>query len=227
MRLSWPLFVCVVSCSSILRASTIPVPIFSTFGPGPAGTGQVLTVYGTYVSGTGLSINAEDAIPFVVPSTGVPGFDYALSDVVIAASTSDPSANPATVSLYDASGIGGLPGNDLASLQTDLGSSPSPTPLTFTTNPNPVVISGDEYWIVLSDATSFDVTWNSGGAGAEGIAYFSSSPSPGWVYSDSYTQGAVEVDATLVAATPEPGTLLTFGGGLAAMVLCIRRRLQK
>lgn len=112
----------------------------------------------------------------------------------------------------------------MSSLQTDLGSSANPTPLSFTTNPDPVLVSGDEYWIVLSDAVSFDLTWNSGGAGGAGIAYLSGGS---WVYSNSYTQGAVEADATLVPNAPEPGTFLIFGGGLSAVLLCARRRLRR
>jgi len=210
MKFSIVLFICVVLSSSALRAD--PVSIYSNFGAGD-----------TYSSISGLSVSQAVAVPFVAPGTGVPGFAYALSDITLAAYTSDTGANPATVALYEDSA--GLPGTALESLDATLGTDPASALVTVDSLIHPVLESGARYWIVLSDPLSFDVTWNANLTGAVDVASLSDA---GWAdLGDSYSQGAVEVDAGLVPDVPEPGTLLALGSGLSALMVLARRRVRK
>jgi hypothetical protein len=207
MKLSFVLFVAAVLCSSMLRASTLPV--YSNFdGEHP------------YDQTFGLTVKPSVAVPFFVPETGVPGFEYALSDIEFVAFTSDLSANPVTVALFDTTN-GGLPGAQLEPLDVSL--SATPGVITVTSASHPRLVTGKEYWIVLSDPVPYAVVWNADGNGALGAASLDNGE---WAFLDTHQQGAVQVNATLVAM-PEPSSFLLLFGGLTGGVLAgIARRNQ-
>jgi hypothetical protein len=202
MKLSLLLFAGAVLCSSILRASSLPV--YSNFD---AGHPYDLTF--------GLSVKPAVAVPFFAPDPGVPGFVFALSDIEFVAFTSDESANPVTIALY--SSIGGLPGTGLEFFDVSISSTPGV--VTVTSSTHPVLLAGIEYWIVLSDPVPYAVVWNADGNGALGAASLESNE---WVFLDTHQQGAVQVNGFLVAA-PEPATFLTLLAGLSGIVLLRRR----
>jgi hypothetical protein len=88
---------------------------------------------------------------------------------------------------------------------------------------NPILTSGAEYWIVLTDpdAPNESLHWLTSGNSYEGqgAAFFSFDAETqdfDWQYGSGIQQGALQVDANLVSdtATPEPGTLLALGSGL-------------
>jgi hypothetical protein len=211
MRSSVLLFIGAALCSGILHASPL-LPVYANFD-----------AQHPYGAGSALSINLAVAVPFVTPATGVEGFTFALSDIEFVAFTTELDANPVTVALYDSTG--GLPGTALESFAPSLDTVAGLVTVTSVTNP--VLISSRQYWIVLSDPLSFDVSWIADGNGATSPASLQADQS--WVsLGDSYTQGAVQVNGTLVPIiTPESPTFLAFGGGLSAIFLLSRRRIKK
>jgi hypothetical protein len=184
MKLSILLFGCAVLCSSVLRADTISV--YSNFD-----------AQNPWNPDFGLTVSRAVAVPFIVSDTGVPGFVFALSDIELAAMTSDTSANPVTVGLYDSSG--GFPHLGLELLNASL--SLTPGIVTATSSTHPLLISGQEYWVVLSSPVP-GVTWNAEGGSVLGAASLGTS---GWTALSTYQQGALQVNASLVDA-PEPST---------------------
>jgi hypothetical protein len=215
MKLSILLFAGAVLCSTILRAADdITV---SNFGSG-------------YGAGSALGIDIADGASFIAPSTGLEGFVYALSSLEVVAYTTDPAANPASLSLYDS--VDGLPNNALETLPVDLSVFDPDAPLssylvTVNSITAPHLEAGHQYWVVLSDPLSFDVTWISDGDGTTNPAkYVDDEDQVGWtLVGDSYNQGAFSLDAGIAPETvPEPGTFLGLGSGLAAIALFARRR---
>jgi len=68
---------------------------------------------------------------------------------------------------------------------------------------------------VLSDPVPYAVVWNADGNGTLGAASLDNDV---WTFLDTHQQGALQVNATLVAA-PEPGSFLILFSGLSSIVL--------
>jgi hypothetical protein len=210
MKLPLFLFVCAVFSSNALRAGTTTAEVvYSNYD----------TIPGT---GTGLSITNADAVSFTDNLTAPLDFAWALNDVQFYFKTSDNnqetglSSNPVTVSLYG--NANGVPGTLLDSVTVQLDSTVSLADVTFSDLPQ--MQTGQEYWLALSDPVPNDLEWYQATNEAAGVAF---SDGSAWTYHDSYTQGAVQVGAIEVSATPtpEPGTFLALGSGL---LLLLRKR---
>lgn len=214
MKLSLFLFLTAVFCGSALRADTV----YANFSGSDYGVGSPL------------SVNYQVAVPFITPATGEEGFQYALSDIEFVAYTSDPTVI-ATIALYDT--VDGLPDAALETPVTvTLGTSAAT--ITATSSTHPDLVSGDEYWVVLSSSIPFDVSWTSDDGNdatvlsrVPGIATYNATND--WsALSQGYSQGAVQVNATLVPiVAPEPGTFVVFGSGLSGLLLLTRRRVRR
>jgi len=216
MKLSILLLAGAVLCSTVLRASDITI---SNYGSG-------------YGAGSPLGIDIMDGASFIAPTSSDSGFVYALESIEIVAYTSTSDANPATISLYDS--LGGLPGNPIETLSLDLATFDEAAPLsTYVVDRNssalPQLVGGAQYWFVLADPLSGDVTWVPDGGTATAPAVYANDPdhdNVGWsLLSDSYNQGAFSAVFTEVPAdSPEPGTFVALGSGLAALALFGWRR---
>jgi hypothetical protein len=217
MKLSILLLAGAVLCSTVLRASEITI---SNYGTG-------------YGNGSALGIDIADGASFIAPTSGVPGFSYALSSIEIVAYTTTQDANPVSISLYDS--LGGLPHNPLETLYLNVLDFVEDAPLsTYVVSTNsitmPHLIGGAQYWFVLSDALSGDVTWVSDGNGSTNPAvYVSTEDFVGWtLLGESYAQGSFSAGFDLAPDNaPEPGTFVALGSGLAAVALFTRRRARK
>jgi hypothetical protein len=172
-----------------------------------------------YHTDTGLSVTT-DAVPFTVLLSPDLGFVWSLSDIEFAGSANPQQLNPVTATLYDS--IGGLPGDVLESWTLTLDPNTAGAPV-FQLNSavNPVLATGQQYWFGLSDPVRFDLTWDDNGIGAQNAAIFDGET---WSFNEGqYSQGAFRVNADeVVAATPEPGTMLALASGL--LLLGARRR---
>jgi hypothetical protein len=202
MRLSLFLLVCAALGSNVLRAGTL---IYGNYDPAVP----------DYNSESRLSILTADAVPFTVALTPPTGFSYALSDIEFAGIVNNTETlNTITASLYDS--VDGLPGNALESFQLTLDPQAAGAPqYQLDSVTNPLLLSGQQYWFVLSDPSPFDLEWYTAGNNAEGVATLSDQ---GWTFGDGYSQGALLVNGILVeTTTPEPGTLLALGSGLVLL----------
>lgn len=208
MRLTLLLLVCGTLSMNVLRAGTL---IFSNFGSPTA-----------YTTSSYLSPEQGEAIPFTVPSTPDPGTEWALNSVEVVAALSD-DTHPIDLTIYSDSN--GLPGTALETLDLYLptGSS-SFNDQTISSVENPILVSGSQYWIGLSDPTDPPgnnfVEWAYAGNGTVDPGTVSTFDGTSW--SDpsinGYAQGAVQITANEVAAsTPEPATFALFGAGLLAL----------
>jgi PEP-CTERM motif len=179
----------------------------------------------SWQSGTGLSIVTEDAVPFTITATAPQGFQFALSSISFAAAVSNTDTlNTVTARVYDT--IGGLPGNVLESFQLILDPQTAGAPeYQVVSGAAPVLQTGQQYWFALSDPVPFDLEWFSDGVypgqtppQAQNVATLGGA---GWSFNPGqYTQGALQVSGTLLAATtPEPATMLFLGAGLIAIGL--------
>jgi hypothetical protein len=215
MRLTVLLCVCLAFGSNVLRAGQI----FENFDQTDPDN--------QYVTSPSLSPSLGIGVPFTIP-TAPDGFSYALSDFTFAG-VDAVAGTPISAILYTADTSSGdpLPGTAVESFSVDL-----TAPLTTVTSVlNPLLASGAEYLIVLSDPT-YDpgysqgngLRWYTEGNASTGLGDAFYNSDTGWGFSEGYVEGALQVDATLVSTAPEPGTLLALGSGLA---LLIGRRFRK
>ena len=202
MKPRWYLLATTLLCCTAVRAN--PTTIFSNYD-----------AQHPFDTNFGLSVNNAVGVSFVAPDPHVSGFVYGLESINFAGLISDTNANPVTVSVYDSSG--GFPGSALVSLTTSLGLSAGE--VTVTSSAHPALQPNQIYWIVLSNPFAFDVTWSAAGNGALGAATLGAQ---NWTFLESYTQGAVQVNAILVEA-PEPATVLLLVAGLTGLAVCGRR----
>ena len=211
MKLSVLILIGAALSSNALYAGTL---LFSNFGDAS----------NPYSSTAGLSVTYGDAVPFTVNLTPDPGTSFALDSIEFVASVAD-FTQPVDVSLFSDSN--GLPGSSLETLSTLLNSANPDTIVTSVENP--LLVTGQQYWIVLSDPNAATnpnyLTWNFAGTQGqnpvpEGVA----NDNEGWIFSNGYTQGAVSVTAMEVTPSPEPGTFLALGSGLAFLIVCRFRR---
>ena len=226
MKLTLLLVAGAVLCSSFLRADSI-YSNYTTLGG----------------AGSSLSVNEAVALPFITLAANQ-GFAFALSDIEFVAYANDPSANPVTIGLYAASeGFPLFPGVPMEFFTPDIrvfnsaiapdpltnpdpSSSPSDYLITVTSTLHPILVPGEEYWIVLSDPQTFEISWLTNGNTATNPASYTTLD--GWVsLGVSYSQGDAQVNGDLVPVAPEPGTFLAFGSGLAAVIMLTRRRVRQ
>jgi hypothetical protein len=196
-----------VFSSSALRAASLVYGNYDTTNP--------------FQTLSGLSVVKADAVPFVANLSAPTGFAWQLSDIEFAATVSDFntdtgfSNNLVSVSLFGTTN--NLPGALLGSATVNLASNSPETQVNFGTNA-PLLVQGQEYWVGLTDQITGDLTWYQDGSSTStfGAATLSGST---WSFNPGLPEGAVRVNATLVASSvPEPGTFLALGSGLLLLL---------
>jgi hypothetical protein len=207
MKLPLLAFACALFCGSLLNAGSI---IYTNFADN----------FG-YTTVSGLNAGPGSAVPFTETLHPGNGFTYVLSGITVAAfNTSTPTTDPLTVSLYADSN--GLPGTLLASQGVFLADSSSEV-VSVSFDNGPILSDGTHYWVGLSDPDG-NATWNFNDTIGGVTATYSTESSQWLSNGTSYAPGAVEVDGSLVAATPEPGSFAMIGGGLIALIMLGARR---
>jgi hypothetical protein len=197
---------------SLLRADII----YSNFGSGYA-----------YYPGSGVVVTngSEDySVAIELPALTA---DYYLSGIEFVATVENPDpSNTVTMSIY--ADDGGAPGGSpLESLTLngqiyDFNGSPAPV-LTAASQINPELYSGANYWVVMDGAVDEGLVWDLNSSRTSG--YVETDGTPGnWVNAHPQgTNGAVEVDGTLVpgggsgSSVPEPGSCVLVSAGLLAL----------
>jgi hypothetical protein len=185
--------------------------IYTNFGASPFDTGNGLAVSS---GGSDYSLSFS----FVVP----PSFNYQLTGIDFAAFLKS-GVNSITATLY--SDNGGVPGGFVYStgaISSALQPQGSASELMEAVSNGPTLNAGGTYWLTLdsNDASSV-ITWSYNGPGAFGPETTFTGES-GWATPQLRTQGAFEIDATIVS--PEPATTALVASGLAAAVWFRRRK---
>jgi hypothetical protein len=128
--------------------------------------------------------------------------------------------------LYSSSG--NLPGSPIATLGSDL--TATSTGGLVTADGSVALAAGVEYWVVLTpyDANSA-VAWENGGPTYNVPYSDTSNPSlaSGWEGPGDTEDLQMEVTAASPASTPEPGTLVLVGSGLAGLSGLMRFRIRR
>ena len=98
------------------------------------------------------------------------------------------------------------------------------TPVTVNSILNPTLSSGIQYWITVATDIKNGMAWNLNTTGDTNDQAQSTDGGSTWFSPSGITPGAFEVDGTLVAGVPEPGSALLIGAGLLATYALGRRR---
>ncbi len=215
MKVSLLIFGAAVLFSSALKADVI----YNNFGPSQS-----------FNTTFGLNLNTLGVGVAFTPLAN----SYLLDEIdfVVARFNTD-VANPNTIQAKLYADVGGLPATTALESLTFTGTlgvllnppditGPVPTVIQLQSSGRPLMIAGQQYWVVLVDQTNGnvgDLIWNSDGNSTTGIV---ASKEQGQWSRLGNTAGALEVQGT-IAPVPEPGTLLTLACGLAGLV-AVRRR---
>jgi hypothetical protein len=197
--------------SAVSRADVI----YSNFGaPGNVfslGSGDVISI-----SSSG---DVRPSFEFMPSSTEL------LTEVDFVASMGDPSDTGQWVTVTLSSDGGGQPGAVIATSPEFvslgvLGATSSI--ISWLPGTEPLLTGGTPYWITLDGpATGGDVTWNDNTTLQSGYSEFTGGV---WTLEPDNTMGALQILGSSDIPTPEPGTFLTIGTGLAGLLAFIRRR---
>lgn len=198
------LMACLVALVSIGTVQSNAAVIYSTLGPG-----------NSYNTGIGWTISSSQyiAMPFTVT-----GGDYFFNSAEAALFGSGGGGN---VILRLRANNAGLPGSILETIPLG-GVTGVPNLLTANSTIQSVLQNGNTYWLEILPASGFLGGWNWANAGFTGPFAFSNNG--GVTYFNTSGQlSAFRINGTL---TPEPLSVLVFGGVLAAGGLAVRRRVR-
>lgn len=199
----------VLGAPTVARASTI---LFTNFGTGFSYNASV----GNPVGNDGFGGDEWQGETFTASATAN------LNSIEIALSGTGMSNDPITVDLT--ASAADSPGAVLESFTIPAVSAPllgtNNSPITLTSVLEPLLTSGDQYWITAAAPSTSAYAWNFNSTGENADHAISTDNGATWFVSlsGSFTPGAFEVDV------PEPSSLLLLSTGLIACLWLKQRK---
>ena len=199
--------------------------LFSDFGTG----NSYNCCSGSTISSTGSGYSAQ-ASAFTLSGSGL----QSLSQIDIAIGQLIAGGGFSVNILTDNNGALGtqVAGASWAALQpaeTNFGSVGSGMLTSITGISGVTLTGGDTYYLEITPTNPQDNTWYAWNLNNIGLNtdQYATSQGSSWTDQGLQTAGAFDLLGSPMAATPEPGTLLLAGSGLAALTAALRRRLAR